>query len=42
MSWNGTFNGRELTPAMYVYYADIEFRETDVVKAYMGNVTLMR
>ena len=40
--WNGTFNGRELTPAVYVYYAEVEFRETDVVKAYMGNVTLMR
>jgi len=42
MSWNSTFNGREWTSVVYVYYAEIEFRETDMVKSYMGNVTLMQ
>jgi len=40
--WNGMHNGKKMNPAVFVYYAEIEFRETGVTRVYTGTVTLIR
>ncbi len=40
--WDGTQRGKKMNPAVFVYYAEIEFRETGVIRVYTGTVTLMR
>lgn len=39
--WDGKFHGRTLNPAVFVYYAEIEFIDGDVV-LFKGDVTLVR
>ena len=39
--WNGTFNGRELNPAVYVYLIDIQLIDGSI-KRFVGDVTLVR
>ncbi|MEM6966961.1 MAG: gliding motility-associated C-terminal domain-containing protein, partial [Bacteroidota bacterium] len=39
--WDGNFNGKKMSPGVYVYFAEIEF--IDGIKViYKGDVTLMR
>ena len=40
-SWDGTFNGEVLNPAVFVYFAQIEFLDGKVI-LYKGDVTLLR
>ena len=39
--WGGTLKGKELNPAVFVYYALIEFEDGNVIE-YVGDVTLLR
>jgi gliding motility-associated-like protein len=39
--WDGRFRGQELQPGVYVYYAEIEFIDGEVIH-YEGDVTLIR
>jgi hypothetical protein len=39
--WNGTIRGDKATPAVFVYYAEIEFIDGEVI-LYKGDVTLFR
>ncbi|MCB0636168.1 MAG: gliding motility-associated C-terminal domain-containing protein [Lewinella sp.] len=41
MGWNGTFRGQTMNPAVFVYYAEIEFIDGEVV-LFKGDVTLVR
>lgn len=40
-AWNGKVRGEKATPAVYVWYAEIEFAD-GVVETFKGDVTLMR
>ncbi|MFK7946388.1 MAG: PKD domain-containing protein [Saprospiraceae bacterium] len=40
-SWDGTHRGEELTPQVFVYYAEVLFSDGKVV-SYKGDVTLVR
>ena len=40
-SWKGTLNGQALNPAVFVYYAEIEFIDNRV-EIYQGDITLLR
>ncbi|MEM7103842.1 MAG: gliding motility-associated C-terminal domain-containing protein, partial [Bacteroidota bacterium] len=39
--WNGTFKGKPMNPAVFVYYAEVEFVD-GVVLPYKGDITLIR
>ncbi len=39
--WDGTYGGQELTPSTYVYKAEVEFIDGEVIQVY-GEVALMR
>ena len=39
--WDGTFNGKLMNPAVFVYYAELEFVDGET-EVYKGDVTLMR
>ncbi|MBK7429219.1 MAG: gliding motility-associated C-terminal domain-containing protein [Saprospiraceae bacterium] len=39
--WDGTFQGRELVPAVYAYLAEVIFNDGQIIKVY-GNVALIR
>ena len=39
--WDGTFNGKLMNPAVFVYYAELEFADGET-EIYKGDVTLMR
>ena len=39
--WKGRFRGEELNPAVFVYWAEIEFVD-GVKKIYKGDVTLIK
>ncbi|MCC7503699.1 MAG: gliding motility-associated C-terminal domain-containing protein [Saprospiraceae bacterium] len=39
--WNGTVRGEKATPAVFVYYAEVEFKDGETV-LYKGDVTLIR
>jgi gliding motility-associated-like protein len=39
--WNGVFNGKAMNPAVFVYYAEVELLNGEVVKR-KGDVTLVR
>jgi gliding motility-associated-like protein len=39
--WDGTFNGKDMGPGVYVWLAEIEV-ESGVIKLYSGDVTLIR
>lgn len=39
--WNGWFRGQPLNPAVFVYYAEVEFIDGEVI-LYKGDVTLFR
>ena len=39
--WNGTFKGKTLNPAVFVYFAEVEFVD-GVVLMYKGDVTLIK
>ncbi len=41
ISWNGTFKGQDLSPAVFVYYVEILFVDGQVT-LYKGDVTLVR
>jgi len=40
-AWDGTFRGKTLNPAVYVYYAEVEFDDGQIIP-YKGDVTLTR
>ena len=40
LGWDGTFNGQELNPGVFVYL--IEVLENDVIKPYYGDVTIVK
>ena len=40
-SWKGTLNDQALNPAVFVYYAEIEFIDNRV-EIYQGDITLLR
>ncbi len=39
--WNGTFRGKPMNPAVFVYYTDVEFVDGEV-RSFKGDVTLIR
>jgi gliding motility-associated-like protein len=39
--WDGTYGGKELTPGTYVYTAEVEFIDGEIIKVF-GEVALMR
>ncbi|MEO1262686.1 MAG: gliding motility-associated C-terminal domain-containing protein [Bacteroidota bacterium] len=41
MGWDGTFNGKPMNPAVFAYYAQIEFID-GVVVLYEGDLTLVK
>lgn len=41
LGWDGTFNGKEMDSAVFVYYTEIEFID-GVVELFKGDVTLMK
>ena len=41
MGWDGTFNGRNLNPGVFVYSAVVEYIDDQVIN-YSGDVTLLR
>ena len=40
LGWDGTFNGQELNPGVFVYL--IEVLENDVIKPFYGDVTIVK
>ncbi|MFT5166183.1 MAG: gliding motility-associated-like protein [Saprospiraceae bacterium] len=40
-SWDGTFNGKDLNPAVFVYYVEVEYLD-GVVEVLAGDVTLVK
>ena len=38
--WDGTFNGKDIDPAVFIYYAKIKVLGKEGI--YKGNVTLIR
>jgi len=40
-AWDGRFNNTELNPGVYVWYAEIEFKDAEVF-TYSGSITLAR
>ncbi|MBU6340786.1 MAG: gliding motility-associated C-terminal domain-containing protein, partial [Bacteroidetes bacterium] len=41
IGWDGKLNGSELSPAVFVWYAEVEFID-GVIELYKGDVTLVR
>ena len=41
LGWDGNFRGKPLTPAVFVWYVELEFFD-GVIKQYKGDVTLLR
>ncbi|MCO6461539.1 MAG: gliding motility-associated C-terminal domain-containing protein [Saprospiraceae bacterium] len=41
LGWNGTYNGNELNPAVYVFYVELLLKNGDKV-IYSGDITLIR
>ncbi|MEM9919790.1 MAG: gliding motility-associated C-terminal domain-containing protein [Bacteroidota bacterium] len=39
--WNGTYKGQVLDPGVYVYFAEIQFKDGEVIQ-FKGDVTLVR
>jgi len=39
--WNGKFNNKELNPGVFAWYAEIEFKDSEVF-TYSGSITLAR
>lgn len=39
--WNGTFQGQKLDPAVFVYFAEVEFIDGEIV-IFEGDITLIR
>lgn len=40
-SWNGTFKDQAMNPAVFVYFAEVEFIDNEVI-LYKGDVTLLK
>lgn len=41
LGWDGNINGDKATPAVFVYFAEIEFKD-GATEQYRGDVTLVR
>ncbi len=41
IGWDGTFKGKKMNPAVFVYFAEVEYWDNQVI-TYKGDVTLMR
>jgi gliding motility-associated-like protein len=41
-NWDGTSNGKELNPGVYVYVASITFIDNNTTLVYRGDITLLK
>lgn len=41
-SWDGTFNGKELSPGVYVYVAEVQFIDENTTLVFKGDITLIK
>jgi len=41
LGWQGTINGQELSPGVYVFVAEVEYLDSEIV-VYEGDITLLR
>ena len=41
LGWNGKFRGKPMNPAVFTYFAEIEFSDGEII-LYKGDVTLVK
>ena len=42
IGWDGTYKGRPMDPAVYLFVTEVQFRDTGVTEVFSGDITLFR